>query len=113
MDYGFILAEELVLREEYYDAFILLEQIIQMEYSYPYFRLFFPEVIDLTKSILKYKLDGKIADELALDVWERALELGFGNKDDSFFLQKMAIVYRRIGDERTARICEEEAMRIC
>ena len=33
MDYGYILAEELVIRGEYYDAFILLEQIIKMEYS--------------------------------------------------------------------------------
>ncbi|HZK20325.1 MAG TPA: J domain-containing protein, partial [Treponemataceae bacterium] len=33
MDYGFILAEELVFRAEYYDAVLLLEQIIFMEYS--------------------------------------------------------------------------------
>lgn len=112
MDYGFILAEELVLREEYYDAFILLEQIIKMEYSYQYFRLFFEEVMDLARTVLKYRLDGKVDDELALDAWERALELGFGNKDDSFFLQKMAGAYRRMGDEKTAKICEEESFRL-
>ncbi len=112
MDYGFILCEELVLREEYYDAFILLEQIIRMEYSFEYFRLFFPEVMDLARTILKYRLEGRVDDELCLDAWERALELRFGNKDDSFFLQKMAGVYRRMGDEKTARICEEEAVRI-
>ncbi len=112
MDYGFILCEELVLREEFYDAFVLLEQIIRMEYSFSYFRLFFPEVMELARSILKYRLEGKVEDELCLDAWERALELNFGNRDDAFFLQKMAAVYRRIGDERTARICEEEAVRI-
>ena len=112
MDYGFILAEELVLRQEYYDAFVLLEQIIRMEHSYSYFKLFFPEVMDLTRSILKHQIDGKVNDELALDSWERALELGFGAKDDSFFLHKMAQAYRRLGDERTARICEEEAVRL-
>ena len=48
MDYGYILAEELVIRSEYYDAFILLEQIIQMEYSYTYFYIFFPEVLEFT-----------------------------------------------------------------
>ena len=53
MDYGYILAEELVIRGEYYDAIILLEQIIQMEYSYHYFYLFFPEVLDFTLNILK------------------------------------------------------------
>ena len=40
MDYGYILAEELVIRGEYYDAFLLLEQIIKMEYSYQYFYIF-------------------------------------------------------------------------
>ena len=112
MDYGFILCEELVLRQEYYDAFILLEQIIRMEYSYSYFRLFFPEVLDLARNILKNHLEGKIDDELALDCWERALELGFGRADDSVFLHKMALAYRRLGDSATARICEEESLRL-
>jgi len=112
MDYGFILSEELVLRNEYYDAFVLLEQIIRMEHTYEYFRLFFPEVMDLARTVLKYRIDGKINDELALDSWERALELGFGNKDDAFFLRKMAAAYRRLGDTHTARICEEEAERL-
>ena len=100
------------MHEEFYDAFILLEQIIRMEYSYSYFRLFFPEVMELARTVLKFRLEGNVADELCLDAWERALELNFGNADDSFFLQKMASVYYRIGDERTARICEEEAVRI-
>ena len=106
MDYGFILAEELVLRQEYYDAFILLEQIIRMEYSYAYFRLFFPEVMELAANVLKNHLEGKIPDELALDCWERALELGFGKSADANFLRKMAAAYRRMGDLSTARICE-------
>ncbi|MBP5401725.1 MAG: J domain-containing protein [Treponema sp.] len=112
MDYGFILSEELVLRGEYYDAFLLLEQIIRMEYTYDYFRLFFPEVIAFTKNILNTKLDGVVNDELALDAWERALDLRFGPKDDAFYLQKMAKVYKRIGDEATSLICLEESKKI-
>lgn len=112
MDYGYILCEELVLREEFYDAFILLEQIILMENRYSYFKLFFPEVMDLARSILKFRLEGKVCDELALDAWERALDLGFGKKDDAFFLRKMAVVYAKMGDEKTARICEDEAFRL-
>lgn len=112
MDFGFILCEELVLREEYYDAFSLLEQIIKMEYSFSYFRLFFPEVMELARSVLKYKIEKTCSPELCLDAWERALELGFGNRDDAFFLQKMADVYRRMGDVKTASICEEEACRL-
>jgi tetratricopeptide (TPR) repeat protein len=109
MDYGYILAEELVSRGEYYDAMILLEQIIQMEYSYQYFYIFFPEVIDFTLNILKHNIDGVISDELALDVYERALDLNLGTKNDAFFLRKMSEEYRRLGDLSTSEICLREA----
>lgn len=112
MDYGFILSEELVWRGEYYDAFLILEQIIIMERSFNYFRLFFPEVLAFTKNILHTKLEGVINDELALDAWERALDLELGPKEDVFLLQKMAQVYKRIGDEATSLICMEEASKI-
>ncbi len=109
MDYGFILSEELHLRGEWYDAFGLLEQIIKMEYSYDYFRLFFPEVLAFAKGILQNHIEGVISDELALDVFERALELELGSAADAFILRKMGIIYKRIGDEKTARICFDEA----
>ena len=112
MDYGYILAAELYFRSEYYDAIILLEQIIRMEYKYPYFRLFFPDVMDFTRTILKRHIDGKISDELALDVWERAIDLKFGKEDDTFFLLKMAEAYQRLGDPHTAEICRMEASRL-
>ncbi len=112
MDYGYILAEELALRQEFYDAIILLEQIIRMEYSYSYFRLFFPEVMEFTLSLLKRNVSGVLNDELALDVFERALDLGFSAKDDAFFLRQMSLIYKKIGDFQTALICEEEALRV-
>lgn len=107
MDYGYILAEELVIRGEFYDAFILLEQIIQMEYSFHYFKIFFEDVIEFTLSILRKNIDGVLSDELALDVFERALELDFGKKHDNFFFAKMAEEYTRIGDDFAAKVCRD------
>ena len=112
MDYGYILAEELVIRAEYYDAFLLLEQIIKMEYSYHYFYIFFPEVIQFTLNILKRNIDGIINDELALDVYERALDLELGKTNDAFFLRKMSEEYRRLGDLATSEICLREAVKV-
>jgi hypothetical protein len=112
MDYGYILAEELVIRSEYYDAIILLEQIIKMEYSYSYFYIFFPEVISFTLNILKKNIDCVISDELALDVYERALDLNLGRANDAFFLRKMSEEYARLGDRATAEICLREAGRL-
>lgn len=112
MDYGYILCEELVLRAEFYDAFLLLEQIIKMEKSFNYFRLFFSEVLEFTLNILHHHIEGQINDELALDVFERALDLEFGKNEDVFILKKMGMIYKRIGDDVTAAICNEEAFKI-
>ncbi len=112
MDYGFILCEELIIRQEYYDAAILLEQIIRMEYSYEYFRLFFPEVLKLARFVFRKHIFDVISDELAIDVFERALELNLGKSDDAFFLSKIAHCYLRLGDEQTARICLHEALKL-
>ena len=49
---------------------------------------------------------------MALDAWERALDLNLGKEDDIFFLQKMAEAYKKIGDYQTAAVCLEEAKKI-
>ncbi len=112
MDYGFILAEELVMRREYYDAVLLLCQVIQMNYEYDYFRLFFPEVLDFIRHILRHNIEGNVNDELAIDAWERGLDLKLGKSDDIFFLNKMAVAYENIGDYLTADMCREAASRV-
>ena len=53
-----------------------------------------------------------ISDELALDVYERALDLNLGRSADSFFLRKMSEEYLRIGDEATAQICFNESEKL-
>lgn len=112
MDWGFILTEELVMRREYYDAVLLLDQIIRMEYSYSYFKLFFPEVLALARHILRNNVAGTLSDELAIDCFEKALDLKLGKADDVFILTQMAECYRRIGDEVTADACRQEAQRL-
>lgn len=102
MDLGYILCEELEAREEYYDAIVLLEEIIKLEREKRYFKGFFSEVIKFTWGILKKNIDKVLSDELALDVWERALEMGLSPERNLFILKKMALCYKRIGDEELA-----------
>lgn len=111
MDCAFVLAEELAARNDFYDAFLLLEEVIVLEKDRPYFRHFFPEVLFFTRNIIKTRIVGFLPDELALDCLESALELGFGKKEDAFILKLMAMCYERIGDLLTARICLVEALR--
>ena len=112
MDCGFILAEEMTFRGEFYEAFVLLAEVIQLERRKPYFRHFFPEVIIIARDIVRNRLSGTVGDELALDCLETALELKFGKKDDAWILKLMAFCYDRLGDRHTARLCLAEALRL-
>ena len=112
MDYGFILSEELVLRHEYYDAIILLSQIIKMEWKFNYFKFFFEEVEDFTRHILLNNLEGSLNDEMAIDAWEKALDLKLGKKCDTAVLMKMADAYNRMGDSFTAQRCRLAASQL-
>lgn len=48
-------------------------------------------------------------DELALDVYERALGMGFSSKDNCFFWRKMSEIYNKIGDKQAAFVCQMES----
>ncbi|MDR3312789.1 MAG: J domain-containing protein [Spirochaetaceae bacterium] len=113
MDFGFILAEELALRVKYYEAALLLINIVILERRLNYFRGFFPEVMTFTRSILLRKLSGpSVSDELALDAWELALEADLGDKLNGEILAKMARVYTRMGDLTAANRCSDESVRL-
>jgi len=112
MDCGFILAEELSFRNEFYEAFLLLAEVIQLEWKKPYFRHFFPEAVAFTRDIVRTKIALRVPDELALDCFETALELKFGKKDDAFILKLMSGCYVRIGDRETARLCLLQALKL-
>ncbi|MBQ5781559.1 MAG: DnaJ domain-containing protein [Spirochaetaceae bacterium] len=112
MDYGFVLAEELYFREHYYDAFLILADIIRLENEKPYFRYFFSEVISITRKILRSKLEESGNYELALDAWEDALDLAFPPEDDIFFLTKISEAYYNMGDFYKAQACKNEITRL-
>ena len=80
-----------------------------MEKRSPYFRLFMPDVVSFTKFVLLQQLEGGVSDELALDAWERALEVGVDKTTDTRLLQKMAKVYAKMGDTHTANNFYEAA----
>ena len=109
MDCGFVLAEELYFRDHYYESFLLLDRIIREEQKQAYFRHFFPEVMLFARDLLLYRVEGSVHDELALDVWERALDWGFSAKDDALFLLKMACCYAKMNDKTSCSACIKRA----
>ena len=112
MDCGFVLAEELYFRNHYYEAFLLLEQIISEEQKQAYFRHFFPEVLILARKLIREKLIYTLADDLLLDCCEAALDFGLSKADNAEILKKMAEIYYRMGDFTTGDGCSAAAVRM-
>lgn len=112
MDCGFILAEELSFKGHFYEALLLLVEVLQLEKDRPYFKLFYPEALAFTFDLVKNNILGILPDELALDCFETALELNFGKKNDAIILRNMSSCYLNIGDKKTAQVCLNEALRL-
>lgn len=110
MDCGFVLAEELFFRDESYEAFVLLEQIIRYEQQKPYFRHFFPEVLILAKKLMREKIMHSLQEDIILDCCESALHFGLAKTDQAEILKRMAEIYYRIGDTAQAAECINEAV---
>jgi len=110
MDLGYILAEELLFRKEYYDAFLLFERIIKMECEKAYFKHFYPEVLKQVNTILRASFVSKLSDELAIDLYERAIDLPLDKKYGALCFCKAGELYLKMGDMEAAKICFKEAL---
>lgn len=112
MDCGFILAEELVFRSFFYEALVLLFEVIQEEQKKPYFKHFFPDVMSYTREIIRTKISLHVQEDLAIDLLMQALELNFGKKDDALFFKILASSYLKLGNKNMGRMCLQEALKL-
>ena len=112
MDGCFVLAEELYFRDYYYEAFLLLEQIIREELKKDYFRHFFPEVLIFVRKLLREKIFYTLEDDVVLECCEASLDFGLNKTDQAEILKKMAEIYYRMGDLSTAAGCVESSLRM-
>jgi len=103
MDCSFILAEELDKRGQFYEAFILLTDIIREERRKPYFRHFMEEVDIFLKNLVRNKLIHAVDDELLVECMEELLDLGYSRKDEARWLRTMAEALVRLGLLQEAR----------
>lgn len=102
MDCGYILAEELAIRGIYPLAFSLLQGIMIEEIRRPYFRHFFPEVVELVKSLVMAH-EAAAADEVLAWV-EDCIAVGLSRRDTAWFLKKAAQIYLARNQIERARL---------
>jgi curved DNA-binding protein CbpA len=111
MDCAFILAEELEKRQCYYDAFMLLVEIIREERRRPYFKHFTSEVETVLKELTRLRLKPVVDEETYILCMENLLSLGFSPRDEARWLCCMAESLMRTGAKDAARGVFKEAMR--
>jgi uncharacterized protein YqgQ len=111
LDCSFILSEELAKREAYYEAFILLTDIIREERQKPYFRHYTAEIEITLKELVRLHLKAALDGETFVECMEVLLELGFPPKDEARWMRSMAETLVRLGELKDAETVFREALR--
>jgi hypothetical protein len=82
MDCAFILAEELFKRGRYYEAFVLLVELVREERRRPYFKHFMEDVETFLKELVRLRLRSAVDAETYVECLESLFGLGFSPKDE-------------------------------
>ena len=111
MDCSFILAEELAKQQRYYEAFVLLVNLIREERRLPYFRHFMEEVEKFLKEMVRLRLRPALDDESYLECMEALLGLGFSDQYEARVLRSIAETLILLGDKNGAVRVFREALK--
>ncbi|MDR0709475.1 MAG: DnaJ domain-containing protein [Spirochaetaceae bacterium] len=111
LDCSFILAEELAKRGAYYEAFILLTDIIREERRRPYFRHYTEEIEKTLKELVRLHLKAVVDTETFVECMEILLKLGFSPKDEARWMRSMSEALIRLGEIKDAEVIFREALR--
>ena len=112
MDCSFILAEELLRRKMYYEAFVLLVKILREERRLPYFRHFMEEVENVIKEIVRLHLKQSVNPETYVECLEALLDLGFDSRYKARILRNLAEAFIRMGEMSNAEKVFREAIKL-
>ena len=112
MDCSFILAEELVKRNNIYEAFVLLVKIVREERRLPYFRHFMEEVENFLKEIVRLRLRQGVDTETYAECLEALLDLGFSPQYEARILRSLAEVFIQMGEMKSAEKVFRAALKL-
>jgi len=111
MDCSYILAEELAKRQRYYEAFVLLVQLVREERRLPYFRHFMGEVETFLKELTRLHLRSAVDKETYVECMELLLYLGFSPKDEARWMRSIAETLILLGESNAAAKIFREALK--
>ena len=111
MDCAYILAEELAKRNRYYEAFILLIDLVREERRRPYFKHFMEEVEGFLKELVRLRLRQAVDPETYVGCMEALLDLGFSSRDEARWMRSIAETLIHLGDLGDAARVFREALK--
>jgi len=111
MDCAYILAEELDKRGFYYDAFVLLVNLVREERRRPYFKHFMEEVEALLTKVVRLRLKQAVDSETFVECLQALLGLGFSSREEARWLRSIAETLLHLGDSGGAERAFREALK--
>jgi len=111
MDCTYILAEELDKRGLYYEAFVLLVNLVQEERRRPYFRHFMEELESFLSKVVRLRLRSAVEPETYVECLEAMLSLGFSPRDEARWLRSIAETLLLLGELGGAEKAFREALK--
>jgi curved DNA-binding protein CbpA len=111
MDCTFILAEELEKRRCYYEAFVLLVNLVREERRQPYFRHFMSDIEGFLKELVRLRLKSAVDKATYIACIENLLELGFSSRDEARWMRSMAETLVQMGNLDAAQGVFREALK--
>ena len=111
MDCTYILAEELAKRQRYYEAFVLLVNLVREERRQPYFKHFIQELETLLKELTRLHLRQAVDGETYVECMEALLDLGFSPRDEARWMRSIAETLFRLGQSGAAAKVFREALK--
>ncbi|MDR3304161.1 MAG: J domain-containing protein, partial [Treponema sp.] len=104
-----ILAEELEKRQCYYDAFVLLVELMREERRRPYFKHFTSEIETVLKELARLRLKLVVDENTYIVCMENLLGLGFPPRDEARWLCCIAETFLQLGERDAAQKVFHEA----
>jgi curved DNA-binding protein CbpA len=110
MDGTYVLAEELEKRRYYYEAFVILTELVKEERRFPYFKHFAVDLETFLKEMVRLHLKPSVDEETWVVCMRTLLELGFSVKEEVRWMRSMAESLFSLGSVDEARSVFHKAL---
>ncbi|GMO31381.1 MAG: DnaJ domain-containing protein [Termitinemataceae bacterium] len=112
MDCSYILAEQLNMRGFYYEAFIILSELLKEERYEPYFKHFAEDLESFLKDLVRTKLKKVVDKKTWIQCMDILVDIGFAPNEEARWLKYKAKALKACGECELAEITLNKARQL-